>query len=248
MNFALLESLESKEPALTTKEPSSTLPAPPTSTSTSSKSSVSCMDCDQPATHFCARCGHLDLCSTCSSAIHQRRSAQNHTVVPLQDKPRDRDHVCDRDCHRDCDRVCHRDCDRVCDHDQGEGKGEGDKKMCAEHKEEVRLFCMDCKSVACAFCVGENAHEGHTMKDLAKAAKLQSLAIFNKLESFREFLSEIGKKMEEVRSEQDRLATQQQELSVTITVAIQDISDSLRQREQVLQRQLASKMANGGRS
>jgi len=80
------------------------------------------------------------------------------------------------------------------------------------------------------------------MKDLEKAAKLQSLAIFSKLESYKEFLTKIGKQMEEVRSEHEGLDAQQQALSATITASIQDIMESLRQRETSLQRQLVSKL------
>lgn len=92
--------------------------------------------CTQPE-DFCSNCCEY-YCKTCSSVHRRSKATRSHTLIPI---------------------------DALTDEVLRDAKLKSETPRCLKHKEELKLYCMTCKSAVCYVC-SQISHQSHTFNEI----------------------------------------------------------------------------------
>uniref|UniRef100_A0A3B4XW97 Zinc-binding protein A33-like n=1 Tax=Seriola lalandi dorsalis TaxID=1841481 RepID=A0A3B4XW97_SERLL len=118
---------------------------------------------------------------------------------------------------------------------------EVDDRLCPEHEEKLKLFCITDQQLACIICRDGEKHEGHKFKPIKEAAA----SVRRELETFVEQVSDDICAVESIGSKQREEITKTKEKSQQLMTQIcrqfEEMHQFLRKREDEIKKDLKDK-------
>ncbi|XP_072094760.1 E3 ubiquitin-protein ligase TRIM39-like [Mobula birostris] len=117
-------------------------------------------------------------------------------------------------------------------------KGKESKLQCAEHEEELKLFCETDKTLICVICAVAEEHREHRFKPIKEAVKIYMDQLKSSLHSLTKKKSDFQKKEQQQKEKISGVREQSHSLQSRFTSQFAELHQIITEKEQSLLRDL----------